>query len=389
MRALVIGAGPAGLMAAEELLRAGFGVTIADAMPSPGRKLLMAGKSGLNLTRDEPLAQFLENYGEAQLLREIVADFGPQAVQEWARELGVELFTGSSGRVFPREMKASPLLRSWLGRMQGIRLQRRWLWLGWQEEALLFDTPDGRQTLRADVTVLALGGASWPRLGSTGKWVEILQAQGVEITPLAPANAGLAVAWSAHMQPFFGAPIKAARLIAGSHSIRGEFVISQQGLEGSAIYAVSKAVREGAQLYLDLLADLPLSEVATRLAKPRGKASLGNHLRKVLRLDKARLALLNEFGRPLPQGEKLAHLLKALPIGHQGLRPLNEAISTAGGVRFSDLDQGLMLKARPGIFVAGEMLDWEAPTGGYLLTACLATGRHAGQAAVRWLQSDG
>ncbi len=384
--ALVIGAGPAGLMAAEELARAGLAVTIAEAMPSPGRKLLMAGKSGLNLTKDEPLADFLAAYDRAPI-RKIVAGFGPEQVREWARGLGVETFAGTSGRVFPREMKASPLLRAWLGRMQSARLLTRWRWRGWEGTALAFDTPEGRRLMEPDVCVLALGGASWPRLGSTGEWVDILSARGVAITPLAPANAGLSVAWSAHMRPHFGTPVKVAKLTAVNFSVRGEFVISRNGLEGSAIYAVSKAVREGAALHLDLLPDLTLAEVTARLARPRGKASLGNHLRKVLRLDKPRLALLREFAHPLPEGAALAKLLKSLPVRHQGLRPLAEAISTAGGVAFSDLTEGLMLAALPGTFVAGEMLDWEAPTGGYLLTACLATGRHAGRAAARFALS--
>ncbi len=381
--ALVIGAGPAGLMAAGELARAGLEVTLADAMPSPARKFLMAGKSGLNLTMDAPLEPFLAAYGDATQLRRIVAGFGPAQVQDWARGLGVEVFTGSSGRVFPREMKASPLLRAWLGRLAGVSLKRRWRWTGWQDGAFAFATPEGPRALRPAVTVLALGGASWPRLGSTGAWAGLLAARGVALAPFAPANAGLVVDWSDHMRRHFGAPVKAVRLSAGAQAVRGEFVISQRGLEGSAIYAVSKAVREGAPLTLDLVPDLAPEAVLARLSRPRGKASLANHLRKSLRLDPARLALLNEFGRPLPQGAALAQLLKAVPVCHQGLRPLEEAISTAGGVAFEAVDEGLMLKALPGVFVAGEMLDWEAPTGGYLITACLATGRHAGRAAAR------
>ena len=385
-QALVIGAGPAGLMAAEALADAGLGVRVADAMPTPARKFLMAGKSGLNLTRAEPLDAFLSAYDGMDFLPKIVADFGPDAVCDWVRGLGVETFTGSSGRVFPREMKASPLLRAWLARLsaQGVALQTRWRWTGWQGEALAFRTPEGVRTERPDVTILALGGASWPRLGSTGDWVDILAARGVEITPLAPANAGLKVAWSAHMQRHFGAPVKAVRLNAGDTQIRGEFVISRKGLEGSAIYAVSKAVREGAALHLDLIPDLTLQQTAARLAR-RGRASIGNHLRKRLKLDPARLALLMEFGRPLPgDPAALAALIKALPVTHGGLRPLAEAISTAGGIAASALTPDLMLRALPGVFAAGEMLDWEAPTGGYLITASLATGRHAGRAAARY-----
>ncbi len=379
--ALVIGAGPAGLMAAEELAQAGLNVTVVDAKPSPARKFLMAGKSGLNLTKDEPRSLFLSAYGDRPLLCDIIKEFDGQAVQDWARELGQDVFTGSSGRVFPQVMKASPLLRAWLHRLdwRGVTLRTRWRWTGWDGDALQFETPDGVVTERPDVTVLALGGASWARLGSDGAWADWLAAKGVALAPFQPANAGLVVEWSDHMEKHFGAPVKAVRVMAGDVALRGEFVVSSRGLEGSAIYAVSRPVREGAQLTLDLCPDLSEAEVRLRLAKPRGKASLANHLRKSLRLDPVRIALLNEFARPLP--DDLAGVLKALPVRHAGLRPMDEAISTAGGVRFDALDEGLMLTALPGVFVAGEMLDWEAPTGGYLLTACLATGRHAGRAA--------
>lgn len=385
-RALVIGAGPAGLMAAGALARAGCSVTVADAKPSVGRKLLMAGKSGLNLTRDEPLEALLGAYSgsAAPLVREAVRRFGPDAVAGWARGLGQELFTGSSGRVFPKAMKASPLLRAWLADLAGlgVEIRSRWRWTGFEAGGFAFDTPDGHKAVRPKATVLALGGASWPRLGSDGAWAGWLAQKGVPLVPFQPANAGLAVDWSAHMAKHFGGPVKVARLTAGDVSLRGEFVISAKGLEGSAVYAVSRAVREGAGLALDLCPDWTEGEVAARLARPRGKATVAAHLRKTLRLDPARLALLMEFGRPLPDGPALAALIKALPVPHRGLRPLAEAISTAGGVSEAALD-GFMLLGMPGVFVAGEMLDWEAPTGGYLLTGCLATGLAAGQAAAR------
>ncbi|MZR15102.1 TIGR03862 family flavoprotein [Maritimibacter sp. DP07] len=375
-QALVIGAGPAGLMAAEALARGGCNVVIAEAKPSVARKFLMAGKSGLNLTKDEPAQRFLGAFTGscAPLVRDAVADFGPQAVADWARGLGQPVFTGSSERVFPEAMKASPLLRAWLGRLDGVEIRTRWHWRGFEDDGYAFDTPGGPVVEHPDLCILALGGASWARLGSDGAWVPWLAARGVDIVPFAPANAGLKVDWSAHMAKQFGAPVKVARLTAGDTSVRGEFVISSRGLEGSAIYAVSRPVREGAPLTLDLCPDWTRDEVARRLARPRGKATVAAHLRKTLKLDPARLALLMEFGRPLP--DDLAPLIKALPVRHDGLRPLDEAISSAGGITAGALD-GYAVRAVPGLFACGEMLDWEAPTGGYLLTACFATGRAA------------
>jgi hypothetical protein len=383
--ALVIGAGPAGLMAAEALADAGLAVTVAEAKPSVGRKFLMAGKSGLNLTKAEDPDSLLRHYHEAAgPLAPIIRGFDAEAVQGWARGLGQAVFTGSSGRVFPTAMKASPLLRAWLARLDGKGVTRRvrWRWTGWDAGSFSFESPEGAQTLQPAVCVLALGGASWPRLGSDGGWVPLLTAMGADIAPFRPANAGLSVAWSAHMRPHFGTPLKSIALIAGHSRVRGEATISERGLEGGGVYAVFRAVRDGAPLCLDLAPDLDAGQLTARLARPRGKASLANHLRKVLRLDAARIALLNEFARPLPSDPAaLARILKALPVRHAGPRPMAEAISTAGGVRFAALTPDLMLRACPGVFCAGEMLDWEAPTGGYLLTACLATGLWAGRAA--------
>lgn len=390
--AVVIGGGPAGLMAAGELAAAGHTVLLVEAKPSLGRKFLMAGKSGLNLTKDEPLDQLLAQYGTAApVLAPMVSAFDAGAIQDWARELGQALFTGSTGRVFPKEMKASPLLRAWLSRLesQGVIWKTRWRWTGWQGADLCFDTPEGTEQIRTRCAVLALGGASWARLGSDGAWSEILAGQGIALAPFKPSNAGLMVDWSPHMRAQFGQPVKGVKWQAGRSASRGEAVISERGLEGGGLYTVSAAVREGADLHLDLLPDLAESEVAKRLARPRGKASLTNHLRRSLNLGAARSALLQEFGRPLPQDPGgLAALVKALPVTHAGLRPMDEAISTAGGVTWQELNADLMLEKYPGRFCAGEMLDWEAPTGGYLLTACLATGRWAGQGAARYLAAQ-
>ncbi|OIQ45587.1 MAG: NAD(FAD)-utilizing dehydrogenase [Roseobacter sp. MedPE-SW] len=387
--AVVIGAGPAGLMAAGELASVGHSVLLVEAKPSLGRKFLMAGKSGLNLTKDEALGQLLTHYGDAaESLAPMISAFDSAAIQDWAQGLGQALFTGSTGRVFPEKMKASPLLRAWLARLenQGVTWETRWRWTGWQGEDLCFDTADGPQQIAARCTVLALGGASWARLGSDGAWSEVLAAQGISLAPFKPANAGLMVDWSTHMQAQFGQPVKGVKWRAGSITSRGEAVISARGLEGGGIYTVSAAVRDGADLSVDLLPDLSEAEVATRLARPRGKASLATHLRRTVKLGAGRTALLQEFGRPLPKDPgDLAALIKALPVKHAGLRPMDEAISTAGGILWSELDEDLMLTKRPSTFCAGEMLDWEAPTGGYLLTACLATGRWAGREAVGYL----
>jgi uncharacterized flavoprotein (TIGR03862 family) len=382
--ALVIGAGPAGLMAAEVLAKSGLSVTITDAMPSVGRKFLMAGKSGLNLTKMEPMDQFLAAYGDVPLaMRTALTDFGPDTVSNWAKGLEQSVFTGSTGRLFPVVMKASPLLRAWIARLDGldVTLKTRWRWMGWQDETAVFQTPEGAQNLSARVTILALGGASWARLGSDGAWTQFMTEDAT--AAFAPTNVGMLVDWSDHMQRHFGAPVKACMLTAGDQKTRGEFVISARGIEGGGVYMLSKPLRMGAPLHLDLLPDWSLDRVRAALSKPRGKASLSNHLRKVLKLDPTRIALLMEFGRPLP--DDLGSLIKALPITHNGPRPINEAISTAGGVRFDALTDGFMLRDRPGVFCAGEMLDWEAPTGGYLITGCLATGAKAAHAAIEYV----
>ncbi len=380
--ALVVGAGPAGLMAAAQLVEAGKRVVVVDAKPSIGRKFLMAGKSGLNLTKDEPLEVFLNAYGEARdWLEPMLRAFGPVEVQAWANALGQEVFTGTSGRVFPKAMKTSPLLRNWLAGMD-IEIRARWCWTGWDGDALTFDTPNGVQVVQPRVTVLALGGASWARLGSNGTWAEFL---GVETAPFKPSNMGFLRSWSKYMEPHFGAPVKPVGLSCGGRSVKGEFVITARGVEGGGIYAVSTMLREGGDLVLDLLPDRSVEDVAARLARPRGKNSLGNHMRKVLGLKGVKAALLRELG-DLPDGmDALAARIKALPLPLDGPTPLDEAISTAGGVVRDVLTPDLMLKDRAGVFCAGEMLDWEAPTGGYLLTACLATGRCAGIGAVRYL----
>lgn len=378
--ALIIGAGPAGLMAAEEIARAGHKVIVADAKPSVGRKLLMAGKSGLNLTKDEPLDQFIANYPDpAPALEDALKAFGPKEVVAWAEGLGQEMFTGSSGRVFPNAMKASPLLRNWLITLAGfgVEIRTSHRWIGGNK----FQTPSGEVTIETKATILALGGASWSRLGSDGAWITLLPS--ATLAPFKPANMGFQVNWSPHMKRFMGSPVKTVVLKAGEKRVRSEFVLSIRGVEGSGIYAVSRQLRDGAPLLLDLLPDLSEADIRARLAKTSKKDSLSNRLRKALRLDPVKIALVNEFARPLP--DDLAPVLKNLTITLQGPRPMDEAISTAGGIRFGALSDQLMLHSHPGWFAAGEMLDWEAPTGGYLLTACLATGLLAGKSAADYL----
>ncbi|MEM9968234.1 MAG: TIGR03862 family flavoprotein [Pseudomonadota bacterium] len=384
--ALVIGAGPAGLMAAETLASAGVAVTLCDAMPTVGRKFLMAGKSGLNLTKLEAETKFLAAFAEAQpRLAPMLKSFGPQQVQDWARSLGQEVFTGSTGRVFPVSMKASPLLRAWRARLEsmGVEIRTRWRWTGWAGAKMQFETPDGVQRLGSEVCIFALGGASWARLGSNGAWFDTFAAQDISLQPFSSANVGVSVNWSTYMQPHIGTPIKAALWRAGPYRSRGEAMLSDKGLEGGGVYTVCRGIREGHALFLDLLPNIGLEKVVARLLRKKDKTSLSNHLRKSLRLSPVQIALIREMVHPLPaDAMTCAQILKALPMRHNGLLRMDEAISTAGGVRFDALTNGLMMRSHPGTFVAGEMLDWEAPTGGYLLTGCLATGRWAAQHAI-------
>ena len=386
--ALVIGAGPAGLMASEELAKSGLKVWVVDAKSSFGRKFLMAGKSGLNLTKSEAQDTFQAQFHTAQAsLRPMLDTFGPAQVEAWATGLGQALFTGSTGRVFPIAMKASPLLRSWLERLDtlGVVRKTRWHWMGWQDGHLQFDTSQGPVSLTPKATVLALGGASWARLGSDGKWVDHLHRQGISLAPFQPANTGLQVDWSPHMARFLGQPLKSVAFHTDSQMSRGEAVVTTTGLEGGGLYSLSPDLRQGSPLRVDLCPDLSLRQVSDRLGRPRGKTSWSNHLRKQLRLDKTRFGLLIEFCRPLPQDpQQLAGIIKTLRLPYRGVNPLDQAISVAGGVPFASLNKDLMLRNLPGVFCAGEMLDWEAPTGGYLLTACLATGSWAGRRAAEY-----
>jgi uncharacterized flavoprotein (TIGR03862 family) len=406
-RLAIIGGGPAGLMAAEVARAAGTAVDLYDAMGSVGRKFLLAGKGGLNLTHGEPAARFVERYGARRVeIGRWLDAFDADALRAWARELGVETFAGSSGRVFPTDLKAAPLLRGWLRRLResGVVFHMHHRWLGWRAHgALRFATPDGEREVSADATVLALGGASWPQLGSDAAWLSPLQQAGVDIAPLQPANCGFELAWSEHLSSRFGgAPLKpvVAHWIdrnGVAHSRQGELVLSEYGIEGSLVYAIGAELREqiaecgAAALKLDLVPGYSQPVLAERLAAARGKHSIGDWLRRRAGLDAAKCALVFELTdkATLADPLALAAQLKALPLRLRAPRPVAEAISTAGGVRLEVLDEHLMLRARPGVFCAGEMLDWEAPTGGYLLTACFASGRIAGRGAARWLGVDG
>ncbi|WP_425352625.1 TIGR03862 family flavoprotein [Methylobacterium terrae] len=393
----VIGGGPAGLSAAEILAAGGLRVTVIERMPSPARKLLIAGRGGLNLTHSEPLERFLARYAPPERrLDAAIREFPPQALRDWCADLGQPTFVGSSGRVFPEAFKASPLLRAWLARLDGlgVALRTRTRWTGWDEGgALTLAGDEGPETLSADATVLALGGASWPRLGSDGAWVPVLAAEGIPVAPLRPANAGFTAAWSpVFAERFAGEPLKRIALRLGSGTVRGEAVITREGIEGGAIYALSRPIREAieargeAVVQLDLRPDLDAAALARRLAGARPKESRATVLRKAAGLSPPAAGLLREAVRDLPtEHASLADLIKAVPLRLTGLRPIERAISTAGGVAFAALDERFMLRARPGTFLAGEMLDWEAPTGGYLLQASFASGRAAAAGVLEWL----
>jgi uncharacterized flavoprotein (TIGR03862 family) len=410
-RAVVIGGGPAGLMAAEVLAENGIQVDLHDAMPSVGRKFLLAGVGGMNITHAEPHEAFVARYGKrAAHLGPLLDAFSPGALRDWVHALGIETFVGSSDRVFPKDMKAAPLLRAWLHRLReaGVRFHVRHRWLGWADDgALRFATPAGEVRIPADAVVLALGGASWPKLGSTGAWVPWLEARGIAVAPLAPANCGFDVAggWSAHLQArFAGQPLKTVALrfvdAAGHlHERHGELMLSDTGIEGSLVYALSAALRDtiyansaaqgGVTVTLDLLPDKSPQRVLAEVGHPRGSRSLSSHLQSRAGLKGAKVALLHECvpKDTLNDPARLAQAIKSLPLTLAAPRPIDEAISSAGGVRFEALDEHLMLRALHGVFCAGEMMDWEAPTGGYLLTACLASGRAAGQGALNYLKT--
>ena len=392
----VIGAGPAGLMAAERLAQAGVRVVVHEAMPSPARKFLMAGRGGLNLTHSEPLEGFLGRYGgSAPRVGAWLERFSPTHLIGWAEGLGQPTFTGSSGRVFPKAMKASPLLRAWLGRLAelGVEVRTRSRWTGRRGGDWVFSTPEGERVETPDAVVLALGGASWPRLGSDGSWTDELAAAGVEIAPLRPSNMGFDVAWSSvFADRFAGQPLKNVALGHGGRTVRGEAMVTRYGLEGGAVYALSADLRDAiardgaAELVVDLRPDLDEAALAARLARPRGKDSVTNWLRKAGGLSPAAVGLLREIPGEIPQGaEKLAKRIKAVRLRLTGTQGLARAISSAGGVKLDQVDDRLMLKALPGVFAAGEMLDWEAPTGGYLLQACFASGVIAAEGARDWL----
>ena len=403
---IIIGGGPTGLMAAEQLTNAGFAVDLYDAMPTLGRKFLLAGIGGLNITHSEPFAAFCSRYAERQTeLQPLLATFGADALRAWCAELGVETFVGTSGRVFPKEMKAAPLLRAWLARLKrnGLRIHPRHRWMGWDAQGqLVFETPAGNVTSPSLPLILALGGGSWKKLGSNGAWVPLLEACNIPIAPLKPANCGFLCAWSEHLRRrFAGAPLKSVSLsftdLTGyTETRKGEMIVTERGVEGSLIYAFSARLRDSLDLhgsatfYLDLLPNHDHAHIAAALQTKPANKTLGNFLKSRFKLDGVKTALLFEtldkaHWQNIPL---LASTLKAIPLTVTATTPIDEAISTAGGVPFAALDNNLMLRQLPGVFCAGEMLDWEAPTGGYLLTACFASGREAGEGVIRWLTQD-
>jgi len=400
----IIGGGPAGLMAAEAAIGAGTAVDVYDAMPSVGRKFLLAGKGGLNLTHAEPIDSFLSRYGSRrERIAPLLAAFGPDALRAWVNALGIGTFIGSSGRVFPTGMKAAPLLRAWLQRLRaaGVGVHVRHRWLGWNGDgSLRFATPRGERAVHADAVVLAAGGGSWPQLGSDGAWIPLLEARGVAVSPLRPSNCGFDAGWSKHFRERFGGtPIKSvvASLKSrrgGAFRLEGEFIITENGVEGGLIYVLSAPLRDEiaaagtATLSLDLAPGWELSRLMHELSRPRGRRSLSGHIQSRTGLKGVKVGLLRELvtAEDFADSGRLAAAIKALPLKLVAARPLAEAISSAGGVAFEALDKKLMIRSLPGVFCAGEMLDWEAPTGGYLLTACFASGRAAGAGAIAWLK---
>lgn len=406
LRVAIIGAGPAGLMAAETLSLAGVQVDIYDAMPSAGRKFLLAGIGGLNITHSEPYDTFCSRYGNRQAqLQPILDRLPPSALRSWASGLGIETFVGSSGRVFPSGMKAAPLLRAWLHRLRssGVRLHVRHRWLGWNSDGgLRLNNTGGEISIKPEATILALGGASWPKLGSDGAWVSLLEGMGVDVAPLQSANCGFDVTWSEHLRSqFAGAPVKSVALtftdVQGVTERRqGEMVIGSHGVEGSLVYAFSRQLREyvnahgKATFTLDLAPGYEAERLLAEVSHPRGSRSISSHLKSRIGITGVKMALLHEFlsKEQFADAATLAAAIKALPISVHATRPIEEAISTAGGVSFRSLDEKLMLQSLPGVFVAGEMVDWEAPTGGYLLTACFASGLAAGLGVLDWLRSS-
>jgi uncharacterized flavoprotein (TIGR03862 family) len=400
---IVIGGGPAGLMAADILAAGGVQVDLYDAMASVGRKFLLAGKGGMNITHSEDFAAFGSRYGKRRAeVEPWLRGFTPQQVRDWIHGLGIDTFVGSSGRVFPTDMKAAPLLRAWLHRLReaGVRFHMRHRWLGWRDGALVFATPDGERLETAGVTVLALGGGSWARLGSDGAWVPLLGGRGVEVAPLVPMNCGFDAAWSEHFRSrYAGQPLTTVALGVDDADGRrlyrkGQFVVTASGIEGSLVYALSAAIRDRiaqdgrATVWIDLLPDHDAERVAAEVMHPRGTRSMSSHLQSRLGIKGVQSGLLHEcLGKDeYADPARLARAIKSLPLTLERARPLDEAISSGGGVRFEALaSPGGMLRALPGVFVAGEMVDWEAPTGGYLLTACFGSGRAAGEGALAWL----